>query len=372
MNAERLHAIAIEVNDDLTSPNIQNTLQSLVTTLQRQINEPQNAAYQTQISSYLKTLYDSLAKSKTNDFSPAWKQAIKELGLGDLLGTPLSNRIKGIFERNQITLATAQQEIQAINKEFISAKTALEQTISSFKTLKIGAEELNPGQCEIGILVPRKAIDDKLGNFASDLEEINQNFGVFSELTTGSRPGFNIRSISSSDLTVFLGAIPVVAAGMVLAIERILALYKNILEIKKLHGELKKQGVPQKALKEVSNHANGIMQKGIEQLVKELIDKYYKKDDDGRKHELSNELTLSLNNIAKRYDNGYSIEVRVAPLIKESENSKKDDASHKDASYIKEIMAASKNIEFIKLEGDPILTLPEPDEKREDKKPEKK
>ncbi|MDP2664952.1 MAG: hypothetical protein Q8O97_03350, partial [bacterium] len=103
---------------------------------------------------------------------------------------------------------------------------------------------LEPGTCELGILVPRKAINNDLNEFAEDIKNLNNIFSTFSELTTGNRPGFKIRSISSSDLSVFLESTPATVAAIAVAVERIVSLYKQILEVRKLHGELKNQGVP--------------------------------------------------------------------------------------------------------------------------------
>jgi hypothetical protein len=358
MNAERLHAITIEVFNDIRDTNIEKTLQQLVKALQNQVNQPQAPEFQNQVSTYLQSLYNALKSSRVNNFSPAWRQALQEIGLYDFLGNSLHTKVKGVFENNKITPATALQDLSAISKQLSAYKISLEQIIAAFNTFKIGAEELKPGQCEIGILIPRLAINNKLSDFAVDLEEIDKIFGSFSELTTGTRPSFTIRSISSSDLTVFLDTFPVVAAGIAVAVERLVGLYKQILEIRKLHGELSEKGVPKKELKGVINHVNKIMEKGIEQLTKELINKYYKNNDEGRRNELSTEIHFSLNKIAKRIDKGYSVEIRVKPLSEE-ESAKKSEAAHKDAGYIQEILSASKNIEFIKLDGEQILTLPE-------------
>jgi len=250
--------------------------------------------------------------------------------------------------------------LQSLYKQLASCKTSLEQVISSFQQLKIGAEKLEPGQCELGILVPRKAINSELNKFADDLSELNKIFGTFSELTTGTRPGFQIRSISSSDLNVFLEMLPVVAASIAVAVERVVGLYKQILEIRKLHGELKNQGVPNKDVKGVINYANTIMKKGIDQLVTELLKKYYNnKKDEGRRNELATELHFSLDTIARQIDKGYSVEVRVQPISDKQQPAAKSDKVSKDAEHIKTILEVSKNLEFLRLEGDPILTLPE-------------
>ena len=157
-----------------------------------------------------------------------------------------------------------------------------------------------------------------------------------------------------------------------MAVERIVALYKKILEIRKLHGELLKQGMTKKELNVITKRANSTMEKGIAKLVKELITTYYKNNDEGRRHELSIDLSYSLNKIARRIDKGYNIEVRVKPPFEEKEGIKKGEASQKDRVHFQNILSAQKNLEFIKLEGEPILTLPESLESEKTRKRNKK
>lgn len=367
MNVERLHAIALEVLDDIQKTNTEDTLKQLVDALQNQVNQPQTPQFQQQVSQHLQTLSEALSTAPSNDFSPAWRQVLQELGIHDLLGGSLRARIQEIFERNQITPSVALDELKGIHSQFTEYKAALDKLTSAFQQMKIGAEELEPGQCEIGILVPRKAIHNKLLDFAKDLEDLDRVFGTFSELTTGKRPGFQIRSISSSDFSVFLDMWPVIAAGVAYAVERIVRTYKNILEIRKFHGELKNRGVSNKQLQGITSHANSIMKKEIEKLVKELFDKYYVVKDEGRRNELANELRIMLKKIANRIDKGYSVEVRVEPLTEEEEGAKGKPPS-KDIEYIKAILSASKNLEFLKLEGEPILKLRESQGKKSNQK----
>jgi hypothetical protein len=359
MNIERLHAIAIAVIDDINKTKTDSTLQTLVNALQKQVNQPQSPEFQQQVSQHFTTLNNTLKDAPSNSFSPAWREALKELGLHDLLGNNLLIHIQDIFQRNQITPSVALGELQALHKQLATRKTSLEQIIASLKQLEIGAEQLEPGKCEVGILVPRLAVNNKLDEFANDLNELSKIFGAFSELTTRTRPGFEIRSVSSSDLNVFLEMLPVVAASIVVSVERIISLYKQILEIRKLHGELKAQGIPTKELKGILNHANNVMKEGIEQLIPELLDKYYDNKDKERRNELTTELHFSLNKLAKRIDKGYSIEVRVQPISEKEKAAEKGGKTSENAEHIQAILSASKNLEFLRLEGEPILTLPE-------------
>ena len=360
MNVERLHAIASELRRDLDQTETLSTLQNLVSSLSNQVNQPQQPQYQQHTSQYLSQLLTSLKLAKVNTFSPTWQQVLDELGAADLTGESLAVSIEDIFARNQITPSVAQQELQSLLSQLQQLSSALDQLLGGFRTLKIGAEELGPGACELGVLVPRAFLDNRLDRFANELDELNQIFSVFAEISTGSRPGFEIKTISSTDLSVYLEVSAIVGACIATAIERIIALYKQLLEIRKLQGELAKQGLEKRNLKGIEDHANSVMETGIDKLVKELVNEYLPKGDTGRKNELSIELKYSLKKLANRIDRGFNIEVRMEEPEVAAENP--DERSEEEKALLQahaKVAQATENMQFLKLEGEPILQLSE-------------
>ena len=282
MNAERLHAIANAIREELRTTNAAKVLQQLSQALQNQIDSPQEPSYQTQLAEHLNTLTEALRKAPSNEFPPTWKQALEELGTADLFGSVLAERIEEIFSRNQITPVVARKEIEQIIERLTAFQKAIDEIRSAFSNLDIGAEELEPGAAELGVLIPRDFVENKLEGFAEELETLDGIFAVFAEVATGSRPGFVIRSISSSDLSVFLALSTSVAACVAVAVERIVALYKQLLEIRKLHGELQDQSVPEKSLKGIEEYANSFMDKNIDEVATSLLNDFYKHTDGGR------------------------------------------------------------------------------------------
>ena len=354
MNAERLHVIALAIRDEFNKLKIQNTLKALVDSLQKQVSQPNQPAHQQNVSANLQTLTDALSKSTTNEFTPAWSQVVEEIGGGEFIGKRLLQEIQNIFERNNITPSVAHEELNQIHDRLSRFIGALNPLIKSFDVLNIGTEELEPGECELGIVIPRSEVENALPSFGKELVELNKIFSVFSEIATGSRESFKIRTISSSDLTVFLEFLPQTAACAAISIERIIALYKQLLEIRKLKGDLEKQGVPENRTAGIDAHANSLMQNGLTELIDELIEKYHSNEDVGRENELKIEAKYALNKLAKRIDKGYGIDVRIEPYIGDEDI--EDDPAEEIANTI---ISASKNIQYIKLDGDPILTLPE-------------
>lgn len=359
MNAERLHVIALAIRDDLAETRLEKIMAQLVAALQNQVNQPQAPEHQQQVSTHLAALLKVLPTARSNDFSPAWKQLLKELGAEHLLGAPLADEIRAVFVRNQITPSVALDQLRQLQQQFAKFKQGLDQVIAGFDSLKIGREQLAAGECEPGVLIPRSGVDNRLNEFAEELAVLDQILGDFAEVATGSRPGFGIRSISSSDLSVYLDSAPAVAACLAVAAERLVSFYKQLLEIRKLHQELKTQGVPHKKLKGITDHADSLMSDGIEQLATDLINQYYRKDDDARRNELTVALRFALTKIARRIDKGYNIEIRMEPLPESKNQEGVPDTASESAKHLVTIKSAYKGLQFIALNGSPILGLAE-------------
>lgn len=354
MNAERLHTIVLILNQEMRNTNTVGKLQELISALSQVVNQPL-PAYQT-LAQNLKTMYTAATDAPSDSFSPAYRQILAEIGGEDLFGLKLKGNIEAIFSRNQITPAVALDELKLLYERLHGFQTAINQCSTSLAHFKIGAEKLAPGECEIGVLIPRGAVENKLINFADELKELSFILNTFSEVSTGTKDNLTIRTISSSDLLVYLQASLPYAALVAVCIERVVALYKQLLEIRKLQQEILQQGVPEQDMTGIDNYANNLMKKGIDQIAVELVNEHHKKDDKGRKNELTNAVRISLYKVANRIDHGFNIEVRVAPLPKPDNMEKENKELFKAVEIIQ---SATANMQFLNLVGKPILRLPE-------------
>jgi len=363
MNAERLHTIATAIRADIQSTKALTYLQQLRDALQNQVSQPQEASHQQQVSNALNALRAALPKAQSNTFPPAWQQVVAEIGGIPLLGQELLTQVDEVFQRNQITPTVAHQEITRLHAELDGFHQAISQVIGGFEKLTIPNEDLSPGQAEAALLVPRAAVDNQLGDFGRELVRLDQTLGTFAELATGHRAGFAIKTVSSTDLTVFLDLAPEVGACLAIGVERIVALYKQLLEIRKLRKDLKAQGLAEPELAGIDKHAVEHMKNGIEPVVEELVEKFWKQRDKARKNELITALRFALNEIANRIDHGYNIDVRAAPPP--AADTASDPLAAATAENLATIHRLSPGLKFLKTEGDPVLRLPEsPPEER--------
>lgn len=366
MNAEKLNKIVTELKLELHNYEIINSLTEIKDNLGNIINQPNQPAYQQNLTTELNKLSENLSKVPSNSFSPAWKQIIIEIGGEELLGIELKDTIEDIFAKNQITPSAALEKISELLTKLEDFTSAIDNLVEGFKGLDIGKEELQPGECEIGYSVPRKFVDSKLRSFADEVREFNFILSNISEVITGDKEEFEIRTISSSDFLIYVASGIWMTEVFAKVIERILNSYKSILEIKKIRNDLKAQGVPEEKTKGIEEYANSLMEKEIKKLTKEVIKEHYKGKDPGRKNELANGLTISFNKLANRIDKGFNVEVRVEPLPKPKEEPEEGLGKDEQVkiNIINSILEKQKTLEFLQTSGESILQLEEKNTKK--------
>ncbi|GHV93102.1 hypothetical protein AGMMS50268_36050 [Spirochaetia bacterium] len=354
MNVEILNTICINVIADIQKTGIVNLLSQLSTNLQNMINQPQVPQHQQNVSNVKEQLIAQLHDSKFNDFSPFWKENLKEIGFDGLLGNELACRIEDIFNQNQITLSVVNTEIAKISQNMVSLNTTVTQLVDNLKVLNISNEKLENGESEFGVIIPRIAINQNFQQFSDEIIEIKKIVDDFNELVIGTRPEITLKTIASSDYNVLLELIPKVGLAILGAISTIVLTYQSILEIRKLNHELKEQGVPEKNLRGIEEHANEKMAAAVSQGVSDLLAKFASNMEKGRRSEMTISLTKSMNKIANRIDSGYNFDVRFS-----DEKIDKEMDEEQEEKVKQEIQKLSKNLEFMNLTGEKILSLPE-------------
>lgn len=361
MNTQRLHAIANAVEAEISAGSL-NSLQELVTALRQAAQDP---SQQPAVSAMREQLGGQLRQAPSNGFSPAWREALTELGIADLLGDSLLARVEAIFQRNEITLNTAADELEPYAERLAGLNEALDRIRLGFNYFEIRAEELAPGEFEVGFLIPREAVDADLGELGDEFMKIKRILGPFLELSTGTRPDIRVRSLSSSEFQVFLDSLPATALLLATTIERIISAYEKVMNIRLARQQLADAGASDATLGSVTEEADTKMGAEIEEFVEDLLEQADSLEK-GRANELRKELRDSLNSLANRIDRGYNLEIRAGELPEpeeESEGPASDPRETELRGTVAAVRAAQERIKFAELSGKPILELPEAEDK---------
>ncbi|MGJ4789513.1 hypothetical protein [Leptospira koniambonensis] len=353
MNAEKINKLAKDISEENGKLKISNLFSNVIVSLSNIVNQPNQPNFQTDLTNNLNSLHKALNGSLVNMLSPAWSQMLVELNIDTLFGANLSNRINHIIRENGITPANALNELSKIHEQYNKIIAGFSNVASGLSSLGVGFDILEKDICEIGILIPRSYIHNNLESFGNEIREINFILNIFSELIEGEKKPFILRNLSTTDPFITVAAGFAIAAGVAKAIGFVIDNYKKLLEIKKLKNELKKQGLSDEDLKGIEAHSNKFMEDAIGTKVKELKEQYLSVELSGRSNELLSGLKISLNKIANRVDSGFNFEIRIN--LSENKAEESEDINHS----INEIQLASKSLEFIKSEGEPILSLPE-------------
>lgn len=364
MNAEQLHAICIELNEEIDSNSLLKRLESLVNSLQNSINNPNEPTYQEEISNIRTKLYTSLEAIETSERPASKRQIIQEIGGSNLLGKALQDRIEESFTQLDVTPSLVHRDINELKGELKDFKDGIEELIAGFNRLDIGAEELDGFIAEVSVLIPRRDNSDDLESFSKDLGKINREFQHFNELVTGSAAPLKVRTISSSDFGVFLEVLPNTAQVIVSTIAILMLGYEKLLDIRKKRAELIEDEAPEPLIKEMDQWAESLMDKEVEKITADLMEQF--KDvgrPDGRVNEVEGHVKLTVKKLAGRIDVGYHFSARIGKIEEPEQTEDAEDNESAQEEYeeqmalLSSIKENSSQIEYHQLEGDPVLPL---------------
>ncbi len=124
MNAERLHAIVKALKQEMDGNGLPSKLQNLISGIRSVVQAP-NAQNQNNLASYRNDMYQALANSDSDHFSPAWRQTLKEIGGEEFFGATLKEKIETTLAANQMTPNVAADELEPLRQRMESFRNAL-------------------------------------------------------------------------------------------------------------------------------------------------------------------------------------------------------------------------------------------------------
>lgn len=356
--------LALEVANDIFWELDRNLVTSkfdkLVSALEQQVSSP-NETNQLEVAEQRDQLYRIFETSKFNSYPPSLELVLSDMGVENLLGLNMKRRLEGAFQGNQLTPASALEIVKELRDSIETLYGKSEEFVITAGYFELRPDDLEYNEYEFSIAIPRGFVDNELNNFGSELKRLDRTFSVFSELATGSREDFKIKSISSSDLTIILESTPAIALAIVTALERLAAFYEKILNIISLHRQISAvDDMPNKVSEELKKHIEAEIKKGIQESTKSLEKEYMKGIPAARKNELRTEIKAALTEIASRMDNGFLFDVRGGdPEATETEDEEQTEPNDdEDMQRYRRISAAREKVRLFRAESEPVLRLP--------------
>lgn len=347
MNLGRFHAAIYSLVSEVINDKNFELLSELQSHLKNSISQNTPEAAQSFKQSYSSFL-DTLENAESNNAFPTRKKIYEEIEAVPHFGAGLASRIKLVISENLVVPANALIEIQKIHDQSKAYFEKIKIIDTAFSELEIEYDDLDYGEFEIGFSFPKKVIGTDLESLEREFHKLDLTLKTFQEISTGEVSKINIKTISASDWQIFFESFPAFAACISVAIERIVALYKNNLEIKVLKQQLDEKKLPPKVTKPLQDHIEQTVKAELRKIADELVDEFYQNNDDGRRNELKNKTSLALSYIADKIDRGVTVEVHAClpkkPKPSEGENDKDiDPAALEEYNRIKEIVLKVNN-----------------------------
>ncbi len=361
MNVYRLRRAIDNLLDDYAQLDLLKRLQRVANALQQSMavgNAQQAQAFQDELAGF----YDALESSASWAFPPSATAILRAIQVDELLAANLSGQIEEIVAANNIVPAAALKQLQDVFKNIREAHTTLSRMREDFDTVGITPLQLDPGEYEIGILIPATVTENNLKVIDAQVHKWWNVARALDEALTGEVDAVRVRTIESGSVDLYICAAPAVAWSVLKTVEKILDVYKKVLEIRKLKRELQvHEALSKKEEAEVIEAETKLVQKALIQLRGQIMKRYRGSKAD--REEVANNVLASLKTIAAAIELGVQIEVNGTPEEEPDSGDgggKKKQAGATMRSEIRELLAnvPLQTAEF-ELVKDDVLHLPE-------------
>jgi soluble cytochrome b562 len=242
---------------------------------------------------------------------PYAQQVIDELSIRELFPPSPRSVINETIATNGFNNPALSTALKKLAKTYSTKITLLKQLDSSLRGLNAEYTEVEDEKAEVGLLLPREIVGDKLPDLSKEFDKISNLARAVNELTGEQDYDSRIATISSSWWQVFI-EVPIDQVALwVLAIERIVALFKSNLEIKNLQNQLGEKSIPEKILKLISEEVDKKVTAELTRIASDIMKKFNKIEDKGRKNEVEIQFRQGLHYLARRLNEGAQVEINV-------------------------------------------------------------
>ncbi|MBT4770471.1 MAG: hypothetical protein HOO00_08145 [Rhodospirillaceae bacterium] len=361
MNAEQLYTIASTVVEDVTDSDIISKFAGLQNNLNTLASNPGDEKVQQSVETLKGELYASMDALGKKRWPAGVQQTIEQLGGGILISDEIREEIQNLFQTVSMTPVTVRDRINIIRSEIASFIDKLNALIAAFQALNIEEELLEPGEVELGVLIPREEIKNKLESFAIEVSNFDKIFKNFSVVAVGTREEFNLTYISASDLKFFIRPSAKTAALISATVTFILTSLNQVVDLKTKYDEITASGIDEKDLVGLKEGIHRKLEEDLEQFRNEMIEKYCAHKDKHDRHEDSNRLKIAIDHLAPRLERGYSLEVRVGPLPAPTDEADEEtkNANIEERDLFETLQEDAQKLKRIVPTGPPVLSFPE-------------
>lgn len=356
MNAERLRDVADTVLRDSKNDKLVQLLTALQNSYTQSVQSPSSETAEAFTSSK-QALDDAILDGECVRLSPSRIAILERIGGKDLCGTGLLEKVNSILA-SPVTPASAVEALSELRTEATDFYATIATLRDSLDELAIKGERPPSDAAEVEVRIPFDLFSGSLGGFAKEAKSLDRALSDIVESVSGSRPPIAIRTLAGGSVEVFVTVDPVSGVVILTLVTAIVNLINSVLQTRKTRLDLEKDRAPKEVLDPLEKWEQSRVAEELNKLRKEVLAK--SKADRGRKNELKNALTVSLQYLADRIDRGMDIEVATLLDASSETESSANDGENVDAKVVaqRQIVEAMNSRRRLLRADKPVLSLP--------------
>lgn len=330
---------------------IQPPLDKSVQYLTQIVQNPQDPNAQTAFSQTSQALAQVSSKVAAS-FTEAQAKSITEIGAAPYFLEDIGALISRLAAENQLTPAVMRDrltELRDARNDYLDRLSKLQKILDSFGII---APRPEPGEAQIGLVIPRALFSNELGDLGKELRTLSTIIRIVCQAYAHETPIVNISRISTSDPDFLLNMSREAVSALGQAVDWVLTTLLVVLQIRKVRSDLKK--IPAYTDDEIAKLCDDKIKEtvaaAVEKKVEELMGPQEKAA--GAHHQERGELKWALESIFARVEKGMTIEVRFLPPPIS------DDTPQKEKETAQTLTQLSATLRFPPAEQSPVLELP--------------
>lgn len=353
MDTSKLLNVIADLDNEETSYPINPILQTLVSNI--------NANQSSDIINSEKKIKNECEASKVNFYVPSNLEILILIGAGDFFGNQAYSQIKTILNQNAYNIPKTVKDLQDYIKRRENFVSVLKATRENLEFLNFESYFPEGDNYQVGILMPNQYTQNKISTVTKELVKWDKVLKTLKELVGETTEDTEINFVSNGSLEFFIDNSPAIGMALAFAVERIVKVYKNIVEIRQTREKLKTLGLPPAEQKVLEKQEKEHLSKELEKVSIELVKDFAAKNiEAGRLNELKIAIKGHVFYMARCIDNGITIEIN-PPEVQEPEAEKEGETAegqkeNKKAKIdydrkIKQIDIVQKSMDTIKTIG---------------------
>jgi hypothetical protein len=359
MNAERLREAIDSLLQAESALNVQESLQTLQASLQQLSGNPNDPTSQTRFADELTSSRDVIQKLKER-FTPVQMSLFHEIRATESFFLDFTEEVYRLTQENPMTPAVTLTRLNTLVGGREGYLALLRELQKDLQAIGIEASKLQPGEVEIGVLIPRDLFANHLEELVRETRSLNRFLRIFSEYETGAPEPVEIHQVSTSGLEFLLGISTKTIVTIGGVITWALHTWKQVEDIRKVRSETQK--LPSFTKEEIEQFFETKITKAIEGAIDEKIKEIGApaRADKGRQQELQIELQWALNYALSHIERGMTVELRFLPPPAAAAAGSAEEAAPEQRNFQK-LQEIAPQLRFPPPEPSPILPLPTPE-----------